>query len=217
MRCAVPGWLYDALSGFGSFMDRGSTTDFVLVGVIGGFGPLILVALHEIGHALAARLRGRAVHTSRVGDNALLTVPLGSMRLELGWATGKGDVLGYVRFGARYATPTDTLVIALAGPAASLISALFCAQLCLLLIPHGVLGAMFGLLALQGLLMGVVNLVPRGPSPGMWSDGYWARASWQARRAGIERWGAAPARRPEPSGSVAPPSAQPPVTPVQPH
>lgn len=177
----MPSWIYDALSSFQSFMDRGSFLDLVGAVVVAGVGSILLVAVHELGHALAARARGAPVHTIRVGDRALITLPIGTLRVELGWASGKGDVGGYVTFGTRHATPTDLLVISLAGPAASFIAATACAVLAVALISHGMVGVIIGLLGVQGLAMAIGNLIPFGDAQGMWSDGRWAMLAWAAR------------------------------------
>jgi hypothetical protein len=70
----VPSWIYDALSSFQSFMERGSFLDLVGTVVVAGAGSILLVAVHELGHALGARARGAPVHTIRMGDRAVITL-----------------------------------------------------------------------------------------------------------------------------------------------
>jgi hypothetical protein len=127
-------------------------------------------------------------------------LPIGTLRVELGWASGNGDVGGYVTLGTRYATPIDVLIVSLAGPAASFTAATACAVLAVALISHGMVGVIIGLLAVQGLAMAVGNLIPFGNAQGMWSDGRWAMLAWAARR---ERRAVLPDRHE--ATSVAPP------------
>lgn len=199
----MPQWLYDALSGFQSFMGRGSVADVALMVVLSGAGSVLLVTAHEAGHAIAAKARGLRVTAISVGDRPILTLPFGALRVDLGWASGAGDVGGYVRLDLGRATPTDTLVVALAGPAASFASAVALACIAVGLADHGMVAVVAALLALQGILMAVGNLVPRGTQPGRWSDGQWARVSVRARRDGVRRW----VRPPDPHAttSTAPP------------
>src|SRR5215212_11840355 len=123
--------MYDALESFQAFMDEGSLADVALILVISALGTVLVVAVHEGGHALAALLTGNRVHELRVGDADDVTLTAGSFRLRLGRPRGDGDLGGYVIYDARSATPRHVLAIALAGPAANVLAAAFVAILSL--------------------------------------------------------------------------------------
>lgn len=207
-RCeSVPQWLYDALSSFQSFMDRGSLLDLPLLLVLAAGGVVGLVFMHELGHAVAARMRGLQVSAISVGGKPLFTVPIGNVRVQIGWASGRGDVGGYMRYAPGRATPSDTLIIALAGPAGGFLGTAVCAWLAVALVSHGMVGVVAGVLAIQGVVMNLANLFPSGNDVDAWSDGRWAQISWSARRRGVRRWIATP--DPNRATTVAPP--QPPT------
>jgi hypothetical protein len=58
-------------------MDKGSLADVALMLVISAIGTVLVVAVHEGGHALAALLTGNRVHEVRVGDSDDVAVTAG--------------------------------------------------------------------------------------------------------------------------------------------
>src|ERR1700712_3321908 len=97
-------------------MDHGSPLDLILVAVLVSVGSSVLVAVHEIGHALAARARGLEVYSIRVGAVPQLKFAIGSVQIELGKTVTlrHGVRGGEVKFAAQGATPAD-LVVVMAG------------------------------------------------------------------------------------------------------
>jgi hypothetical protein len=180
----VADWIYDALESFQSFMDKGSLADVAVMLLISAFGSLLLVGIHEAGHALAAVLTGNRVHEVRVGDTDDVTVAAGSFRLRLGRLRGVGDVGGYVSYDGRSATPRQVLVIALAGPAANVLAAAFIAPVAAR--AEGMLSVVLFLCMLASLMLAIGNLQATGDpeTPAEWSDG--------RRAMGAGRLGGAP-------------------------
>jgi hypothetical protein len=183
-------------------MDRGSPLDVALLLFIALGGTMLLVAVHECGHAFAALTRGVRVYTIRIGTRPATTLSIGPTRVEIGWTLGHGDVGGYITHDRR-ASPTDVLIIALAGPVANLIAAAATGVLAANLISHGMIAAILALLTVQGLALTVVNLIPTGSHPDRWSDGRWVRAAWQSRRMPIGPL--APVADPRAATSMPPP------------
>ena len=139
-----------------------------------------LVLVHETGHALACKLLRHPVHELRVGDEEpVLTVNAGGFRLRLGAVTGRRPVGGYVRYDGTRAGARDILIIALAGPLASLAIALAGGWAYVSAPSHPLLL----LCVLTGGLMDCVrNLTARGDAHGVWSDGQLAKFAWRALR-----------------------------------
>lgn len=175
-------WFYDALESFQAFMDKGSLADVAVMLGISAIGTLLVVAVHECGHALAALLTGSCVRELRVGDSDDVTVTAGAFRLRLGRLRGDGDVGGYVSFDGRSATPRQILAIALAGPAANLLGAAVTGALAVR--AEGMLSVVLFLWMHASLATALSNLRPRGDldTPAEWSDGRCAQIAWAARR-----------------------------------
>jgi hypothetical protein len=181
----VADWIYDALESFQAFMEKGSFTDVALLLGISSIGTLLVVAIHECGHAMAAFLTGNRVRELRVGDSDDVTVTAGAFRLRLGRLRGDGDVGGYVTFDGRSATPAQVVAIAIAGPAANLLGA--AVGYALAIRAEGMLSVALFLWALVGLLAAVSNLWPHGDTPAEWSDGRVAQVAWTERRTPVAR------------------------------
>ena len=182
-------------------MDQGS-----LGGTIAGcllaavFVPL-LVLVHELGHALAVKVRGLPLKALKAGDRSDLIVTIGAFRMELGRLIGDGDVGGYVMSDVRCLTTRDALVIALGGPVANLAAAVVTGWLTLRFAGEAaILPFALGGLTLAGVWMTVANLRPAGiaADPCTWSDGLWARVAWRGRNHRGPMW-------PAPGGDSLPP------------
>ena len=116
--------------------------------VAGGAGALLLVAslaAHEVGHAIAARRAG-----------------FGVARITLSFGGGSTDIVGAIRH------PAHELLIAVAGPAASLLAAFAAAIAHVILVEsdHGVAATVAALLAVANLAFVALNLVPGLPLDG---------------------------------------------------
>jgi hypothetical protein len=183
----VPDSIYDALESFQTFMDKASLADLALILVISAIGTVLVVAVHEAGHALAALLTGNRVHELRVGDSDDVSLTVGAFRLRLGRLRGDADLGGYVIYDGRSATPRHVLAIALAGPAANLLGAAVIAPLAVR--AEGTLSVVLFLWMLVSLVTAVGNLRPHGDpdTPAEWSNGRWAQVAWAGRRAPFVR------------------------------
>jgi hypothetical protein len=200
----VPDWIYDALQSFQTFMDKGTLADSVWLFGFSTIGTILLVAIHECGHAVAVLFTGHRVHELRVGHSDDVTVTAGGFRLRLGRLRGEGDVAGYVRYDAASATPRQVLTIALAGPAANVLAAAGIATLAAR--AEGMFSVVLFLWALTSSAMAVSNLRPAGDrdTPAAWSDGRWVQVAWAARR--TPRVEPPLSTDPNTATSVAPPS-----------
>lgn len=162
-----------------------------------------VIFVHELGHAVAVKLRGLPLRQLTVGTQADLIVTIGGFRMELGRLWGKGDVGGYVRYDGRDATPHDAFVIALAGPLANLGGALVTGWLALRCSGAPWLLAMLVMLTLSGVEMALASLRPRtmAGDPTRWSDGMWMRVAWRERHRRGPVW-----RDPHEATSIPPPA-----------
>ena len=177
----------------------------LLLGVaLGLAGIPALIFVHELGHALAVKLRGLPLRQLKVGGQSNFILVVGGFRMELGRLKGAGDVGGYVRFESHRATPPDVLVIALAGPFANLVGALLTGWLELRYL-HADPWIPVALLVLTwlGVVMVDGNLRPKGltSDPTIWSDGLWVRVAWRQRHRRGPLW-----RDPNEATSIAPPA-----------
>ncbi len=196
-------WIYQALESFQTFMDTGSLADVILLLVISAIGGILLIAVHEAGHALAAVLTGNRVRELRVGHSDDLTLTAGSFRLRLGRLRDDSDTGGYVICDMTTATPWQAFVIALAGPAANLVGAMLTALLAVR--ADGMLSVGLFLWTFASLATAVANLRAKGDpdTPAEWNDGRLAQVAWAARRA--RPAGSPPHRDPNTATSVPPP------------
>ena len=144
--------------------------------LVGSFLVLPMhVLIHELGHATMAWMLGHSVQELRVGndDDNGLTIHRRSFTLRFGPITGERDYAGYVALDGTRVGAWHFLLIALAGPVASLAA--------------GLAGG-FAMIALQqqrflllmvlvgGLEIGVSNLSRRA------SDGRQVRLAWRMIR-----------------------------------
>jgi membrane-associated protease RseP (regulator of RpoE activity) len=107
----------------------------------------IALAIHEAGHALAARQYGVPVSTVRIGWPRVV---------RLGWfEVGLLPIVGWVLVDDAAASPRTRLWLALAGPLASL-----------LLAPLIFLPGLLGLVGLVSVLLAIANLLPIPPLDG---------------------------------------------------
>jgi membrane-associated protease RseP (regulator of RpoE activity) len=133
-----------------------------------------LVFIHELGHALMAKLLGHEVRELRVGDDDTgLAVHWGGFTLRLGPITGQRDYSGYVLYDGSRARLWHVLLIALAGPVASLAAGAAAAVAMVALGSHPFI---LMLAMLGGIEMGLANLSARA------SDGIQVRAAWRVLR-----------------------------------
>jgi hypothetical protein len=179
----VPDWIYDALESLQAFMDEASLADVASMLALSVIGTLLVVAVHEAGHALAALLTGNRVHELRVGDTDDVTVTAGAFRLRLGRLRGDADVGGHVIFDGRSDTPRQVLAITLAGPAANLLGAAVAAAVAVR--AEGMLSVALFLWTFASIAAAVADLRPAGDphTPAEWNDGRLAQVAWAARRA----------------------------------
>jgi membrane-associated protease RseP (regulator of RpoE activity) len=170
---------------------------------LGAAGLPVLIFVHELGHALAVKLRGLPLRQLKVGRTSNLILVVGGFRMELGRLHGEGDLGGYVLYDGRRATARDVLVIALAGPFPNLLGALLTGWLalrCLGAAPW--LPIALVVLTWLGVVMVDGNLRAKhlAGDPTLWSDGLWARVAWRRRHRRGPLW-------PDPNEgtSIAPP------------
>ena len=142
-----------------------------------------MVLIHEAGHALAAvALRHRVEELSVGDDEPVLAMRVGGFRINLGAITGRGDVAGFVRYDGAGVSPRDWLVIAMAGPLASLAGAVVTGMAIAWAWPSVGLTLILSSAALTGLAQCVGNLMVTGDGPESWSDGACVRAAWREMR-----------------------------------
>jgi hypothetical protein len=189
----VGDWVYDLLEAFAVFMDRMTLVDALVLMAAGTIVVPLVVLIHEAGHAIAALALRRDVAELTVGDDdPILTMRVGQVRLRLGKITGRGDVAGFVRYDGLGADARSTLVIALAGPMASLAGAVLTGALAAWAWPHAGFSLFLAFATVCGLFWGCVgSMRVSGHDPMSWSDGVWVRAAWRVMR------------RPTPSASAA--------------
>jgi len=115
---------------------------------------------HELGHAVAARRRlGGAARVSIGNAGKLETIRLGEITVSLNALGHPGRRAGFAAFEASRATARDVVLIALAGPAASLVGLGFTAWA--LAVSQGI-GVLRNLLraAAAARLVTLLNVIP---------------------------------------------------------
>jgi membrane-associated protease RseP (regulator of RpoE activity) len=165
---------------------------FTIVGSLLTIPALVLI--HELGHALTAVALGHRVRELRVGnDEAVVTMRWRAFVLRLGPQTAERRFAGYVIYDGTRARAWHVLLIALAGPLASLAGAFAAACALIAIDSHPVV---LMLAVVGGLQVGTANLSSNA------SDGRQVRLAWQALRAPVPppRWA-----DPNVATSVAPP------------
>jgi hypothetical protein len=112
--------LYDLADIVYRFMESGPGFPVGLLYILLAAIPVTL--LHELGHAVAARrLLGGEVRVSVGSAGKLAEMRLGQVALSINALSQPGKVAGVAEFDDTRATARDVLLIALAGPAASLV------------------------------------------------------------------------------------------------
>ena len=173
--------MYDVLEAFAVAMD-GLSPSIAGVFLLSLVALPLLTLVHEAGHALAVRARGLPLQEMVVGDTPDLTILAGSFRFRFGRRTSGSSLAGYVRFDGTRATPSDVLIISLAGPLAELLVAPLAIFLALAEWTHGLVQEMLWFVAAMSLLAALVNLFP-DESDGIPNDGLSARMAWAAMQA----------------------------------
>ncbi|MDT8758348.1 M50 family metallopeptidase [Sphingomonas psychrotolerans] len=124
----------------------------------------VAVLVHELGHAAAAWRLGADVHGIVVLP---LELRLSPPRLRMRWRAGKADIGGYVSYSLdRIDARRKHMMIAAAGPVASMLLAGVAGLIGHLAGVTTLVGTLFGALALLSGGMGLANLVPFKGSDG---------------------------------------------------
>ena len=140
------------------FMDASPGLPILLLYVAVAGIPVVL--LHELGHALAAvRLLGDEVQVSVGSTGELARLRLGQISVSLSALSHPGEAAGVAEFDASRATARDVLLIAVAGPAASLLGTVLTAWALSAAAPSGVLHGLLWAATSAG-VVGGLNLVP---------------------------------------------------------
>jgi hypothetical protein len=150
--------LYDLLEAFVRFMNAGPPFPLDVLYLVVAAVPVVLV--HELGHAIAARrLLGAPVTVSVGGAGKLAELRLGEVAITVKALSHPGRAAGVAEFDASRATARDVLLIALAGPAASLLGTVLTAWAFSVTAGSGAPNHLFMAATLAG-AFGVLNLVP---------------------------------------------------------
>jgi len=166
--------LYDLAASFLRFKNTGPAFPVSLLYLM--VAGLPVTVLHELGHAAAARRLLDADVQVSVGSVGRLTeVRLGQISVSIRALSLPGRVAGAAEVDATRAGARDVLLIALAGPAASLVGAAVTAGLLQSAPPTGVAHNLLWAATLAG-AFGVLNLVPltvqeRRGGPSLRTDG----------------------------------------------
>jgi hypothetical protein len=130
--------LYNIADAIVRFMDSSPAFPIGLLYLAVAAVPVTLV--HELGHAFAARrLIDGDVQVSVGSAGKLAEIQLGKVALAVNALSHPGRAAGVAEFDASRATARDVLLIALAGPAASLAGAVLTAWALSAASPSGVL------------------------------------------------------------------------------
>ena len=205
MVVAMGDSILGVLASIAASLDRASGMQVALVAaIVCVIGLPLLTLIHELGHAIAVRLRGLPLESLVVGDADDLILRVGGVILRFGRMLDDDTNAGFVRYDAADASPADHIVIALAGPAANLVVAPVFGGLAAIGGTSGPFDACLWLLAVASVVLAVLNLVPSG-TPGtssLISDGRVVQLACAARRGRVLHW-TEPAAEP-PAPSVAP-------------
>jgi hypothetical protein len=166
--------LYSIVEAIARFLDAdpGFVILMLCLPVAGGAVTLV----HELGHAVAARrLLGGDVNVMVGSVGKLAELRLGQIRLTLHALEHPARADGYAEFDAARATARDILLIALAGPAASLVGTVLTAWALSAAPPTGVVHDLLWTATLAG-VFGVLNIIPlsiqeRRGGPSLQTDG----------------------------------------------
>jgi hypothetical protein len=178
--------LYNIADAIVRFMDSSPAFPIGLLYLAVAAVPVTLV--HELGHALAARrLIDGDVQVSVGSAGKLAEIQLGKVALAVNALSHPAGAAGVAEFDASRATARDVLLIALAGPAASLAGAVLTAWALSAASPSGLLHDLLWAATLGG-VFGVLNLVPlsfheRRDGPAVRTDGRLALDALRVARA----------------------------------
>lgn len=178
--------LHDLAGVIQRFMHAEPGMPVVLVYLAGVAVPMTL--LHELAHALvAARRLGGPVHVSVGGTGKLVRIHLRRLTMAVNALPHPSRLGGYTSFDASRASARDLLLVALAGPAASLAGFIVSALALSSAPPTGVVHNLLWA-ATAANLFGVLNIVPlefqeRREGPRLRSDGRIALQAIRASRA----------------------------------
>jgi Zn-dependent protease len=151
-------WLYSIAGAVVGFMDAGPGLPVSLLYL--AFAAIPVTLLHELGHAVAARrLLGGDVQVAVGSVGKIAGVRLGQVALAVNALSHPGRAGGSAEFDASRATARDILLIALAGPAASLAGTVLTAWALSAASPSGMLHSVLWAATFAG-AFGVLNLVP---------------------------------------------------------
>lgn len=140
-----------------NYIDNGPGFLVTMVYVFVAGYPMVL--LHEFGHAVAAvRLLGEDVQVEVGKVGKLAELQLGRIAVSMN-AIGPPGQAGVAEFDGSRATARDVLLIAIAGPAASLMGVLVTVFVLYAASPSGVFAGLLWAATFMGVI-GVLNLVP---------------------------------------------------------
>ncbi len=182
IRVGVLTWVAQTLNGFFE-----SAPPIPVVVVAAFVVEPLLVLVHELGHALAARaLLDTDVVVAVGSKGTLLDRHIGRVHLYVNAFGGVAGASGVAGFDWRGATARDVVLITLAGPVASLAGALLAAWLLGIAPAHGVVHALLWAATFGGVL-GALNALPfrfqqRRGDPVHRSDGRLALEAFTASR-----------------------------------
>ena len=148
-----------------------------------------MTLLHELGHAITARLLlGGDVQVSVGSAGKLAETHLGQIAISVNALAHPGRAAGHAEFDASRATARDVLLIALAGPAASLAGAAMTAWALSAVGPSGIVHDVLWAATGYGIFCGVLNLMPislkdRRDGPTVRTDGRLALDALRVARA----------------------------------